>query len=62
MTLIELIEQLELIKYDHPEAASLEVRAADLATFTVNYLPDGCEIDSEPRVEIELYRPWALGK
>ena len=58
MTLSELIEQLELIKKDHPEAAQLPVRdTGGLDTFMVNLADDG---DDGFCIEIEFYRPWAI--
>jgi len=58
MNLDELIEQLELLKRDHPEAAEYTVRTNALDVFMVNLADDG----DGPYVELELYRPWALPK
>jgi hypothetical protein len=57
MNLTDLIEQLELIKQDHPHAAQLDVRVNDLDVFAVNLKHE----DDEEFVEIECYRPYALG-
>ena len=56
MNLSELIEQLELIKQDHPHSAHLNVTAQDLDTFAVNLMRD----EIEEYVEIECCRPYAL--
>jgi hypothetical protein len=58
MNLDELIEQLELLKRDHPEVAQYTVRTNVLDVFMVKVADDG----DEPYVELELYRPWALPK
>jgi hypothetical protein len=55
MNLNELIEQLELIKQDHPHSAHLDVRVNDLDVFAVNLKHEDQEF-----VEIELFRPFAL--
>ena len=55
MNLNELIEQLELIKQDHPQSAHLDVRVNDLDVFAVNLKHEDQEF-----VEIELFRPFAL--
>ena len=57
MTLNDLIEQLELIKHDHPHSADLPVRCNDLDVFAVNLDHD----DDSEFVGIECYRPYALG-
>ena len=56
MNLSELIEQLELIKQDHPHAAHLDVRINDLDVFAVHLKYDG----DQEFVEIECFRPFAL--
>jgi hypothetical protein len=58
MNLSELIEQLELIKQDHPDAAQLDVRINDLDT-----LADHLRADPDQNfVEIECFRPFALNQ
>ncbi len=57
MNLTDLIEQLELIKQDHPHSASLDVRINDLDAFMVHLNQD----EGGEFVEIECYRPYALG-
>jgi hypothetical protein len=54
MKLDELIEQLELIRSDHPHAAKLDVRVNELDVFDVNLRHD----EDQSFVEIECYRPW----
>jgi hypothetical protein len=56
MNLNELIEQLELIKSDHPHAADLDMRVNDLDVFAVNLQHDG----DQAFIEIECYRPFAV--
>jgi len=60
MNLTELIEQLELIKHDHPEAAHLDVRANDLDVFAVHLRREEYKEYAADFVEIELYRPHAF--
>jgi hypothetical protein len=55
MSLNDLIEQLELMKHDHPHSADLPVRCNELDVFAVNLNHDG---DNE-FVEIECCRPYA---
>ena len=55
MNLVELIEQLELLKQDHPEAVNLDVRANDLDVFAVHL-----RRQEDDFIEIELFRPYAL--
>jgi hypothetical protein len=54
----ELIEQLELILHDHPEATNLDIRANGLDIFAVQLRQE----DPTSFVDIELYRPYALTK
>jgi hypothetical protein len=56
MSLSELIEQLQMIKDDHPDAAHLDVRINDLDAHVV-WLRDD---EGERFVEIQCARPWAL--
>jgi hypothetical protein len=58
LTLTELIEQLELIKQDHPHAAHLDVRVDDLDVFAVHLKRD----ELGEFAEIECFRPWALSE
>ena len=60
MNITELIEQLELIKHDHPEAARLDVRANDLDVFAVHLRHEKWKDYATSFVEIELFRPHAL--
>ena len=59
MNLIELIEQLELIKQDHPEAAHLDVRVNDLDVFAVHLGHEEWKDYVADFVEIECFRPYA---
>jgi hypothetical protein len=58
MNLTEFIEQLELLKHDHPDAGTLDVRVNDLDVFAVHRKHDG---DRE-YIEIECFRPFALAR
>jgi hypothetical protein len=62
----ELIEQLEMIIRDHPEAAHLDVRVSDEDVFAVNLKREEGSFRGEDYVEnfveIELWRPYALDK
>jgi hypothetical protein len=60
MNLTELIEQLELIKHDHPEAADFDVRAAGSDVFAIHLGHEEEKEYAADFVEIELYRPFAL--
>jgi hypothetical protein len=57
MNLDELIEQLELLKRDHQDAAYLEVRVNELDVFAVHRELDG----DQEYVEIECFRPYPSG-
>jgi hypothetical protein len=52
MNLNELIEQLELIKQDHPYSAHLDVRVNDLDVFAVHL-----KHEDQDFIEIECFRP-----
>jgi hypothetical protein len=59
MNLSELIEQLELIKQDHPRSAHLNVKVWDedvVGVYAVNLRRD----EIEEYVEIECCDPYAL--
>ena len=51
MNITELIEQLELIKKDHPEAAHFDVRVNELDVFAVNLKHEEEELRGEDYVE-----------
>ena len=58
MSLNELIEQLELIKQDHPDAAQLDVRANDLDVFAVWLRHEEHKDYAADFIEIECFRPY----